>query len=219
MVSEEVKISARRALTRERLLDAALEIFAENGIAGASVEGICGRAGFTRGAFYSNFSTIDEVVVEVMHRDRLNTVAASRAAVAQLDVDALKATGPDGVIGYAVDMFLSLRETRPTELLFGEEIRLYAARNPELAEEYRAVQATTTQALAEVLGRGLQALGARLRVPVETALRVLAAVHRQATISDMIHNEGAMTEAREDLVLILNTLVEQSNGRARGEVA
>ena len=48
-------VTARRAATRERLIDAAIDVFAEKGVLGASVEEICEDAGFTRGAFYSNF--------------------------------------------------------------------------------------------------------------------------------------------------------------------
>src|SRR4051794_41882252 len=47
----------RRAETVERLLDAVLETFAEIGFAAASVEDICRRGGFTRGALYSSFPT------------------------------------------------------------------------------------------------------------------------------------------------------------------
>ena len=50
-----------RAETLERLLDAALKTFAHVGFAAASVEAICSRGGFTRGAFYSSFRTKDEL--------------------------------------------------------------------------------------------------------------------------------------------------------------
>ena len=49
------RTSARRERTRERLLDAALALFAEHGVEATSIEAICDGAGFTRGAFYSNF--------------------------------------------------------------------------------------------------------------------------------------------------------------------
>ena len=42
-----------KARTRELLLDAASEVFASKGLAGASVEEIAERAGFSIGALYS----------------------------------------------------------------------------------------------------------------------------------------------------------------------
>ena len=50
-----------RENTRARLLEAAAQVFAEAGLDGASVEAVCERAGFTRGAFYSNFESKDEL--------------------------------------------------------------------------------------------------------------------------------------------------------------
>ena len=44
-----------RTQTRRRLIEAAPRVFVERGIGGASVAQICSAAGFTRGAFYSNF--------------------------------------------------------------------------------------------------------------------------------------------------------------------
>ena len=71
-----------RARTRRALLDAAGEVFIERGLQGASVEAIAERAGFTRGAFYSNFGSKEELFAEVLH-DRV--YAAYRAmAEAQL---------------------------------------------------------------------------------------------------------------------------------------
>jgi len=54
--------SERRAQTQALLLDAGRELFADKGIGGTSVGDICSRAGFTRGAFYSNFTDMDHFV-------------------------------------------------------------------------------------------------------------------------------------------------------------
>lgn len=58
--------SEARAQTRQRLLDAAMEVFLETGFAAASVEEIAARAGFTRGAFYSNFGDKEDIFLALM---------------------------------------------------------------------------------------------------------------------------------------------------------
>ena len=60
-----------RSATRERLLDAAGAVFAERGFAASTIEDICDRAGFTRGACYSNFETKDELLVQLLDREEV----------------------------------------------------------------------------------------------------------------------------------------------------
>jgi AcrR family transcriptional regulator len=57
-----------RERTKERLLDAAAELFAERGVNGTSVEQIADRAGYTRGAFYGNFGGKYDLVVALLGR-------------------------------------------------------------------------------------------------------------------------------------------------------
>ena len=57
----------KQAETRTRLLDAAERVFLRRGLQGSSVEEIAAEAGFTRGAFYSNFESKDELFVELLH--------------------------------------------------------------------------------------------------------------------------------------------------------
>jgi AcrR family transcriptional regulator len=57
----EKRVTKRRAETRQRLLQAALEVFAQEGFGRSTVDQVCARAGYTRGAFYSNFATLDEL--------------------------------------------------------------------------------------------------------------------------------------------------------------
>ena len=63
---ERLSRAAKKAETRRRLLDAAAEVFRAKGFQGASVEAICAHAGFTRGAFYSNFESKEEMFVELL---------------------------------------------------------------------------------------------------------------------------------------------------------
>jgi AcrR family transcriptional regulator len=83
--------------TRDRLFEAAARVFAARGIGAASIEAIAAAAGFTRGAFYSNFAGKDELIVAMLedhversvrhhldllarHRDPADFVAALRAS-------------------------------------------------------------------------------------------------------------------------------------------
>ena len=56
----------KQALTREKLLRSALEVLALDGYDGASVERIADEAGFSKGAFYSNFSSKEEILLELL---------------------------------------------------------------------------------------------------------------------------------------------------------
>ena len=60
----------KQAQTRERLLEAAHRVFLRQGLQGSSVEEITAEAGFSRGAFYSNFESKDQLFVELLH-DRI----------------------------------------------------------------------------------------------------------------------------------------------------
>ncbi|MDO5719534.1 MAG: TetR family transcriptional regulator [Actinomycetaceae bacterium] len=90
-----------RANTRERLILASAQVFADKGVAGATVDDLVNAAGFTRGAFYSNFSTKEEVFAEALasftHRmveavqhgidnqgERVSSVAAMRSILQSL---------------------------------------------------------------------------------------------------------------------------------------
>lgn len=57
----------RQAQTRRDLLDAAARVFVQRGFTGSSVEEISAEAGYTRGAFYSNFRSKNELFVELLH--------------------------------------------------------------------------------------------------------------------------------------------------------
>ena len=140
----------RRSATRARLLEGALDVFAERGFNGASVEDICDRAGFTRGAFYSNFASKDELVLALFQAttDRLlEQIAALLPDLANQPGSLL-----DAVLGLLDDAAPDQRQWH----LISTEFTLHALRNPDAARaltEQRAMFRTSLTQLVEEIGR------------------------------------------------------------------
>lgn len=75
----------RRLQTRERLLDAAQDLFVERGFLSTSLEEIAEAAGYTRGAFYSNFSDKTDLLIESLRRQRATLPCNLRAVISVLN--------------------------------------------------------------------------------------------------------------------------------------
>lgn len=167
--STETVPSARRQATRQRLLDAASDVFAERGFHGASVEDICERAGFTRGAFYSNFSSKDDLVIELSTRqmaqvvERITRAAASPAPAEQVLRDVLAALTD---------------EPRRHEqwLLLTTEFTLHAIRDTRARKAWGAQQRRIREALIDVVEAVCGTHGVTIPVPTETFVRAAMAL-------------------------------------------
>ena len=75
--------------TRERLLDAALEVFSRRGYYAASVDEIAAEAGYSKGAVYSNFSNKEELFLALIDR-RFAKEAQGYPGIINLMNDGLK---------------------------------------------------------------------------------------------------------------------------------
>jgi AcrR family transcriptional regulator len=60
--------AAQREFTRTRIIEAAIEVFAEKGYARTTVDDIAERAGSTRATFYLHFKAKSDVLSELMSR-------------------------------------------------------------------------------------------------------------------------------------------------------
>ncbi|WP_034292763.1 TetR/AcrR family transcriptional regulator [Herbaspirillum sp. RV1423] len=69
MTRQRLSREQSREQTRERLLEASHAVFLQKGFALASVEDIAAAAGYTRGAFYSNFNDKTELFLELLRRE------------------------------------------------------------------------------------------------------------------------------------------------------
>lgn len=67
--------SARRARTREALLEAAARVYARRGFAGATLEEVAAEAGFTKGAVYGHFGSKENLLVALVEEHLAGQVA------------------------------------------------------------------------------------------------------------------------------------------------
>lgn len=187
-------VRPRRAETRQRLLDAAFEAFAEEGFGRCSVEQVCERAGFTRGAFYSNFTSLEELFL-AMWEQRSALMLAEAAAV--LDAPGSVANDPRR----AVEQVLTAVPVDDKWFRITSEFTAHALRNPDL----RQVMVAREEAIAAALTPVVVALMRRngRRVPDPAALgRALVAVHDGTLAQCLLEPDNpAVREYRIDLFL------------------
>nr|WP_203551333.1 TetR family transcriptional regulator [Actinospica acidiphila] len=120
------RVTARRLRTRAHLLDAAFTVFAAKGFGHVSIEEICEAAGYTRGAFYSNFAGLDELFF-ALYAQRADLIAEQVAG-------ALAADGPDLDVAAAVDRVSEVLLLDRDWLLVKTDFLVHAARDPRVAD-------------------------------------------------------------------------------------
>ncbi len=168
-----------RSATRERLLDAAGAVFAERGFAASTIEDVCERAGFTRGAFYSNFETKDELLVQLLDREEVKLLERFNAAVSQ----ALQATEPLAVV---VERIYDLQPFGADNYALRAELVFLALKDPKLATAYQAAREALRAKFGPFLIEALAARGLRLTVDPIDALDTLEAVFEASVRSSLI---------------------------------
>jgi AcrR family transcriptional regulator len=168
----------RTELTRRKLLAAAKQIFAKDGFEAARLEDIASVAGYTRGAFYANFDSKEDIffalfeewvreridlVTEALsrHKDPLEKLAALRKHYAQ----------------QAKDRRL---------VLISLEFKLFALRHPEahtrLQNRHRRIRASFGELFSELL----RPLGQSLPIPNSAASTCLGAVAQGLLLEHLV---------------------------------
>jgi AcrR family transcriptional regulator len=147
-----VRTRPTRDDTCEKLFEAAARVFEEQGIGGASIEAIAAAAGFSRGAFYSNFDSKDELIIAMLE--------AHVAQSIRRNLDLLeKHKDPDDFIQALKSMERSRQDPLGRAPLLHMEMILYVARaeqrRPELAKRLRARR----ELVAEIVETTMQASG------------------------------------------------------------
>ncbi|MDL9981610.1 TetR/AcrR family transcriptional regulator [Microbacterium sp. ASV49] len=182
-----------RENTRARLMDAAFEVFAEVGLDAASVEAICDRAGFTRGAFYSNFDSKDELFLDLAAR-----VASARVESVQSRIGGLVAAGPEGFdegeIASILEQVLDVGADDRLGVLLMSEIRIRALRDPDVAQAFLAQDAAMQRSIAQIITDVATIKGIGLRMDAGQAALLMLTVWESSAVRALI--QGVADESQ-----------------------
>lgn len=128
---------ARRAL----IIEAAMEVFAEEGYQGASLEAIASRAGVTKPVLYDHFTSKQVLHLTLLERERDEAVAHI--------LERLQSGGrPDQRVATALDAFFEWVQLHPYawRMLFRE-----STGEPEIVKAHERIQTQASAAIVEAL--------------------------------------------------------------------
>lgn len=197
------RVTRRRVRTRANLLDAAFAVFAAKGFGRVSIEEVCEAAGYSRGAFYSNFDSLDELFF-ALYRQRADLIADQVSGALALD-------GPDLDVPAAVDRVTEVLLLDRDWLLVKTDFLVYAAREPAVAETLLEHRARLRGAISERLARarGHTELPAVLR-DLEGAAHAVVAAYDGVTTQLLLDRD--LERARGWLKQLLTALLTDGSG-------
>ncbi|HEX6752531.1 MAG TPA: helix-turn-helix domain-containing protein [Solirubrobacterales bacterium] len=161
--------SAKGRDSRSRLIDAAAVVFAERGFRSATVDDVVAAAGLSKGTFYWNFSSKEDLFLTLLE-ERVDR-PVQRLMELTRDAPADRATAPDVSRG-----FESLLSDERSLLLLVHEYWMAAARDEAVAERYRERQATLRKLLAAALASRHEKTGVPLAVPAASLATAFVAL-------------------------------------------
>ena len=194
----------KQARTRRELLAAAEDVFRRDGFHGATVEEITARAGYSRGAFYSNFSSREELFVELLH-DR---VYEDYRRMVERTPDDL----PPGELVRWGARALADQHRKPDQRWSFElwlELLAYATRHPEFAELAATFWRDNRTALAAVIGEAQRASGSAATVDAELLATITIALDIGLKLQNLVDPDAVGLDRYEEVFdLVIGSLVE-----------
>lgn len=172
--------------TQQNLIDATRYIIINEGAEGFTLENICSRAGYSRGAFYSNFATKDSLLAALAEDEYIDLIdrlkakveeweqtphESGDAAMEDLLFDALDSIGVNRSL-YVLHSELLTRSVRDVE---------WGARLLDLNDEF-------VQALSDVLAAILEGAGRKPTRPMRALTHAVIGIVLRAAGIDALRN-------------------------------
>jgi AcrR family transcriptional regulator len=156
----------RREQTRQELISAAEACFVSRGFHATSVDEVAERAGYTKGAVYSNFAAKEDLFFAVYER-RVEQVLTEVAP-------GLRQAGAERALDWLATATMERRDRDDGWLAVFFEFWAHVLRHPELRDRFAAIHASFLELLAEAVRRLAEDRGLALPSDVTASQVALA---------------------------------------------
>jgi AcrR family transcriptional regulator len=168
----------RSRTTRRKLLDAAKRIFAHQGFEAARLEDIAAGAGYTRGAFYANFKSKEDIffaLFEEWVRERIETLTSAIR----------RHENPGDKLAALRTHYAELATDRRL-VLISMEFKLFALRHPEAHARLRSSHRRIRASFGELFSEIMDALGKTIPIDYPAASACLGAVSQGLLLEHLL---------------------------------
>ncbi len=192
----------RREQTRADLLAAARRAFLRDGFHAASLDAIAEDAGYTKGAFYSNFASKDDALVAVFEEHFRDRADAYERLIFTTDSveDAYRA-----VARYWHDA--NEREPEWSRLVI--EFMAHASRHEHLREAVKEVRRRGLDRIVELVEQLAERHGVEYTVPITELVRGSGALNRGLAVEQLLDPELSVEAFEEMHVAYIRGLTKQ----------
>jgi AcrR family transcriptional regulator len=197
MVMKRLTREESRQQTRERLLDAGRSAFVRLGFGGASIDVISAEAGYSKGAFYSNFDSKEALFLDLLGRHMATEAVQLQALLDQ-----------DDVLVPLGDWLHTLNRDADWALL-AMELQLHAHRSPKFAAEYDRLNEEHAGRLGALLSALFARSGKRMPCLPDQLGRALMALAHGMVLQRQPTN-GRPDPAGAMIKLVLESLLSAS---------
>jgi AcrR family transcriptional regulator len=183
---------ARTEATRRKLLEAAEKVFARDGFEGARLEDIAGLAGYTRGAFYANFQSKEDIFFALQERWVGQRVSEVNALISQQET-------PAKLLRVLREHHAQKTQDRRLSLLT-LEFKMFAIRHPEAHARLRARQRRMRESAADLLRRITRVTGRTLPVSFTAAAAGFGAFSSALALEHIVDPSMVSEQDTRDLL-------------------
>ena len=189
-----------QARTRNLLIEAARDEIVKKGFAQASVRDIADAAGFSLGAFYSNFPEKEAILLELVQRHQSEERAKIEGALNHAPNDAAKTMA-------GIEKWATTINADPGWAVLAIELQLQALRSPAFAQRYNELNRRHRQALGVLVARLFELCGKRVPGdPSEVATGFIALGRGMA----LLPKGGEAGRSGRIIVAFLKALIESA---------
>jgi AcrR family transcriptional regulator len=175
----------RKSQTRDRVLEAAQDLFLRQGFHATSLEQIAAEAGFTKGAVFSNFESKADLFLALIDLRTPQRTAAMDRALARRG----RTVGEDARRAARAYMRTAHHPREWSALL--TEFWAYASRDPSLRPELARRHETVLDALTQRIQATAGAQGLELTLPARLMAQALWSIAQGVVLEQLVEGEAA----------------------------